>query len=162
MGIIDKISGLLPWRGERRTLSSATDGLALRDDVDRWLQRLLDDPWGLPAMVERGRIPSAEIDETDDEVVVTVEVPGFDRDELDLTITSDGLTVQGEKREETADERRGVYVAERRHGRFIQTVPLPSGVDVDRASARVSNGLLTVRFPRAGDRAGVRRIPIKT
>ena len=163
MGIMDKITGLLPWRGERRQPSAArTDGLALRDDLDRWLRGLIEDPWGFPAAAERGLLPSAEIEETDDEVVVTVEVPGLDRDDLDLTITSGGLTIRGEKAEQKEDRRRGLHVVERRYGSFFRTVPLPPGLDVDRARASVTNGLLTVKFPKAGERSGVRRIPIKT
>jgi HSP20 family protein len=51
-------------------------------------------------------------------------------------------------------------LVERRYGSFVRTVPLPAGVDVDRAQARVANGVLTVRLPRVAARRG--RIPVQT
>ena len=142
-------------------------------------------PWG-PA--GPAWLPAANVHEheTDGEVVVTVEVPGLTPEDLELMITPDGLVIRGEKREmceeEDADVRvtpaglierglrrrsgrapRGdVYVAECRYGSFVRTVPLPPGVDVDRARARIANGVLTVRFPKLAGRAGARRVPIQT
>ena len=99
--------------------------------------------------------------ETDDEVVVTAEVPGLDSDDIDLAITPEGLLIRGEK-EETKEDRRGDWrVAECRYGRFFRVVPLPPGLDLDRADARVRNGVLTLRFPKVkGSRPSARRIPI--
>jgi HSP20 family protein len=159
MGIIDKVSGLLPWRRERhQTAPMRAEVLALRDDLDRFLERLVDDPFAS----ESRWPPSADLHETDDEVVVTTEVPGLDRDDLNLTITPEGLTIRGEKREQKEDKRKDFFVGEYRYGSFVRTVPLPPGLDLDRAEARVKNGVLTVRFPKAGARAGMRRILIKT
>jgi HSP20 family protein len=77
-------------------------------------------------------------------------------------ITPDGLTVRWEKREEREDRGRDRHVVDRRYGTFGRTVPLPPGLGVDRAEARVRNGVLTVRFPKASVRDGRRRIPIRT
>ncbi len=106
MSIMDKVGALLPWRGQRRNLPPTPDeGQALLDDVDRWLQRLVAEPQGLPMPAPFGGGPSVDVRESDDEVVVTVEVPGFARDDLDLVVTPDGLTIRGETREEKADTR---------------------------------------------------------
>jgi HSP20 family protein len=159
MGIFDKVGSLLPWRNERRERHDEQEGaLALRDDFDRWLGRLLDEP----ASGGFGLIPSAEVRETHDTAIVTVEVPGLSRDDLSLTITPEGLVVRGQKREDRQDRRADVYVAERRYGSFVRTIPLPAGLDVDRADARVANGVLTVTFPKVDARPGTRRIAIKT
>jgi HSP20 family protein len=185
MGIIDKVEALLPWRAERREPQppSRPEAVSLRDDLDHWLQRLMEDPW---RAADSGWMPSADLYETDDEVVVTVEVPGLDRGDLDLMITPGGLIVRGEKREvkaerrrdlsitpeglivrrqeregDKADPRRDVYVSECRYGSFVRTVPLPPGVEVDRAEARMANGVLTVRFPKQASRPGTRRIAIE-
>jgi HSP20 family protein len=188
MGLIDKVSELLPWRGERRDPSPPPPrggALSLRDDLDHWLGRLLDEPRGLPALGEPGWMPAANVHETDDDLVVTLEVPGLDPADLDLMLTPGGLIVRGEKHEvweerptgvrvtpeglivrsearNQPDRRRDVYVAECHYGAFVRTVPLPSGIDLDRAEARVTNGVLTVRFPKTTTRAGTRRIPIHT
>ncbi len=154
MGIMDKVGALVPWRAEHRDRPADEDALTLRDDLDRWLQRLFDDPWGSATDVE--------VRETDDELVVTAEVPGLDREDLELTITPGALIIRGEKREEKQDQGKDFYMTEARYGRFVRTVPLPTGLDVDRASARVRHGVLTVKFPKAAAGPGARRIAIKT
>jgi len=163
MGIMDKVGTLLPWRKQHDDEApSRGDALALRGDVDRWLARFLDEapaPWSRAG--ERWG-PSVDLRETDDEVVATVEVPGLDPDDIELSLTPGGLTIRGEKHEEREDRRGDVYVAERRYGSFVRTVPLPPGVDVDRATARVDRGVLTVRFPRSSKRSGTRNVPIQT
>src|SRR5258705_435015 len=163
MGIIDKITALLPRRENRWAGPQArADALALRGDIDRWLQELFEEPRGLRVIPELGWMPDADVEETDHEVVVTVAVPGLDRDELDLSITPRGLTIRGEKRMERKDKRRDAHISEYRYGSFVRTVPLPLGLDVDRAEARVKGGVLTVRFPKTTSSPGTRRIPIKT
>jgi HSP20 family protein len=163
MGIIDKVTALLPWRGERqKSPPPRAEVVALRDDLDRWLQRVLEEAWGFPTIAESRWTPSANVHETNDELVVTAEVPGLDRDDLDLTITPDGLTIRGEKREEREEKRKDYHLVERQYGNFVRTVPLPPGLDLDRAEARVKNGVLTVRFAKTGARPGTRRISVKT
>ena len=162
MGIIDKVGALLPWRRERREQPARAGTLAFRDDLDRWLQRLTEESSGLPAIGELGGLPSVDTRETDDELIVTVQVPGLDRDDLDLRITPVGLVIRGEKREEKEDTRREYRVFETRYGSFVRTIPLPSGLDLDRAEARVARGVLTVRLPKTAGRPGARRVPIKT
>ena len=106
MGIMDKVGALLPWRGERRESAaharrgrwrSATTSTAGCSDC----RRARDSP----RSPRSAWMPSVDVRETDDELVVTVEVPGLDRDDLDLVITPDGLTIRGEKREEKEDTR---------------------------------------------------------
>jgi HSP20 family protein len=155
MGIIDKVTSLLPLRGGRgdgaERSTAAYDALALRDDLDRWVQRFFDEPWGMGADFPIAPLP--DIRETDREVVITLEVPGLDRNDIDLSLTPDGLVVRGERREEQRGEQRVI--------RFVQTVPLPDGLDLDHAEARVERGVLNVRFPKLETaRSNVRRIPV--
>ena len=58
-------------------------------------------------------MPSADVTEADDKLVVTVEVPGLERDDLDLGITPEGLIIRGEKREEREDTRKDYRLLER-------------------------------------------------
>jgi HSP20 family protein len=162
MGIIDKVTALLPARGGQSDRASAAfDALALRDDLDRWVQRFFDEPWGLDVARFPG-VPVPEVRETDKELIVQLEVPGLDREDLDLEIAPNGLTIRGERREEKRDRRNDALVSEVRYGRFVETVPLPPGVDLERAEARVERGVLTVKFPKTESRPGTRRIPVTT
>ena len=162
MGIIDKVAAVLPWRGERHDPARA-DVLALHNDFDRWLEPFFEDTRTLfPEITGFTWTPSADVRETDRELIVTAEVPGLDRDDLDLSITPQGLTIRGEKREEAETRRKDYQFVERRYGSFLRTVPLPPGLDLDRAEARVKRGVLTVKIPKTGAFSTMRRIPIET
>jgi HSP20 family protein len=167
MAIIDKIAdtvtSLLPRRKERTEVPPVgAEVMALRDDLDRWLQRFFDEPWGLPGAGDGRWMPAADVQETDNELIVSVEVPGLDREHLDISLTPEALVIRGEKQEASEDRGRNGYMLERRYGSFVRTVPLPPGIDLDRADARVKRGVLTVRFPRVAGAGGSRRIPVRT
>jgi HSP20 family protein len=169
MSIMDKVAALLPWRRERHDLAARTErvelpergGQALRDDLDRWLERLVEEPLGWRGSTSFAPMPHIEVHESDDEVVVMVEVPGVNRDDLDLTITSEGLVVRGEMRDEREDERRDYRLAQSRYRAFVRAVPLPPGLDLDGAKASLRNGVLTVRFAKVDTRPGMRRVPVR-
>jgi HSP20 family protein len=149
MGIIEKVSALLPAHRvthARDRRPPQTQALALRDEFDRWLQRFFEEPWG--HTVEYPALAHSEVRETGDAVVVSVQVPGFEPSEIDVTVGRRTLTVRGEHKD--GDEVR----------RFLQRVTLPDGVDVDRAEAKVDRGVLTVRFPRAAPASPGRRIQV--
>ena len=155
MGILDKVTSLLPWRARHRGQPAASsDTAVLRDDLDRWLQRLFEEPLRLNTVDRLAWAPSPSVRETDDELIVSVEVPGFDRGDLDLTLTPEGLAIRGERQAEAAGEH--VY------RNFVLTVPLPPGFDLDHAEALVKHGVLTVRFPKTAGATGTRRIPVRT
>jgi HSP20 family protein len=162
MGITDKLAALLPRTGQAERpgdLPARADALALHDDFDRWLQRFLQDPFGAPRGEDGNWTPSVELRETDDAVEVRAELPGLAPEDIELTVSAGGLTIRGERREERKDKKRGSV--EWRHGSFVESVALPPGVDLDRAEARVRNGVLVVRLPRTQARSGARRIPVK-
>ena len=155
MGIMDKVSSLLPGRSrEPSRTSPRPDARALRDDMDRWLARLVQEPWGA--------LGATDVRESDDEIVVTANIPGLDRDDIQIELTPDALVIRGERYEEREDKGDGAFITERGERRFAWTVPLPAGVDRDRAEAHVKNGVLTVRVPKsARGNEGARRIPVK-
>jgi HSP20 family protein len=172
MGVIDKITDkvttLLPSRRGRQDSHDdlppvGAEVLALRDNLDGWLERFFEEPWGFRAIGSFQLMPSASVHETDKEVVVTAELPGLDKADLDLRVTPEGLVIRGEKREEKEDARRDFHISERRYGSFLRTVRLPDGLDTERAEARVDRGVLTVRFPKLeARREAGRRIPVRT
>jgi HSP20 family protein len=160
MGIIDRITSMTPRR--REYLEPRSQAQTFRDEFDRWLQNVSEDWSRMTSRVGSMRwMPATDVHESDRDVIVTVEVPGLEREDLQLTLTPEGLVVRGEKREEKEDRRRGLLMSELHYGSFVRTVPLPSGLDLDAAEAHVQKGVLTVRFPRKEGRANVRRVPIK-
>jgi HSP20 family protein len=160
MGIIDKVSALLPKRSERESGRGDGDVIALRNDFDQWFQRLVDEPWSIVTRGSERWAPSVDVRETPTQVVVTAEVPGLDPEDVDLSVVNGSLVVRGEKRETKEETREDVHVSELRYGSFARSIPLPRGIDLDKAEAKVKKGVLTVTFPKATQSAG--RIPVRT
>ncbi len=105
----------------------------------------------------QGWAPLADVEETEDAYSVEIELPGVKREDIDIQLGDRQLTVSGEVREK---ERTGVLRRRtRRVGHFQYAVTLPADVDPDGVSARLDDGVLTVRVPKSAQ-AKPRRIEI--
>jgi HSP20 family protein len=91
---------------------------------------------------------------------VTMEVPGMDKDDIDVALSADRLTVRGEKRREKEHHGRIVYRLQRSQEAFRRSVVLPCRIEVDQVEATLRRGVLTISLPRAEGARGRRRIPI--
>ncbi|MFM0627016.1 Hsp20/alpha crystallin family protein [Paraburkholderia xenovorans] len=106
--------------------------------------------------------PRIDVTDEGDALRIVVELPGMTRDDVELEVIEDMLIISGDKRFESTSEEQGCYRVERSFGHFQRAVPLPAGIDLDRAEARFENGMLTLRVPKAaGEPAAKRRIEIK-
>jgi HSP20 family protein len=93
--------------------------------------------------------PPVEVAESDGDVIVKMEVPGLEKDQLQLTVAEDRITVRGETRKESEEKRKNYYRQEIRYGAFQRAVPLPVEVDAAKASAELKNGMLKVTLPKS-------------
>ncbi|MGE8163631.1 Hsp20/alpha crystallin family protein [Paraburkholderia sp. NPDC080076] len=106
--------------------------------------------------------PRIDVTDDGDALRIVAELPGMTRDDVELEVIEDMLIISGDKRFESTSEEQGCYRVERSFGHFQRAVPLPAGIDLDRAEARFENGVLTLRVPKAtGEPAARRRIEIK-
>lgn len=105
--------------------------------------------------------PSVDIVDEGKHIRVTAELPGLDREDVDITVQEGLLILRGEKRSETEQEEEGCYRVERYFGHFQRAIPLPPEVDTNGAEAKFDRGVLTIRIPKTGDSGAVRRIAIK-
>ena len=123
------------------------DLLAIQQRLDRYA------PAG-----QGGWTPAVDIQEAPDQYVVTAEVPGMSRDDLDIRVHDGRVTIAGERRERPRPCEQ-YHRVERGHGSFSRTFHLPVPVDGDRVTADLRDGVLTVTCPKADD-AAVRRIQV--
>jgi HSP20 family protein len=130
---------------------------------------MLRDPFGSLAQLDRwfgdfspaAFEPRVDVADRGDAVVITAELPGVDRNDVQIMLEDDYLVISGEKKLERKEEEQGVYRVERAFGSFQRVIPLPDGVDVDRAEARFENGTLTIRLPKVeAARSAGRRLDI--
>jgi HSP20 family protein len=101
-----------------------------------------------------GFAPCVDVFECDGALSVVMEVPGVNPDSLHVSWSNGRLKVSGERRDRRPSGAVAFLCMERAHGRFTRTVALDVPVDVRRAQARVSSGLLTIVLPRLDDRRG--------
>jgi HSP20 family protein len=106
--------------------------------------------------------PRIDVVDDGDGLRITAELPGLDRQDVQIQVEDQALVIRGEKRLESKSEEKGAYRIERAFGSFMRLIPLPDGVDPDRAEAKFDKGVLTIRLPKtAGEKPGTRRIEIK-
>lgn len=121
------------------------------------MRRLFEGSEGLPAFKERvGWMPTVDIAETPEELVMTAELPGMTAKDINVRVENGVLTLYGEKKEtkEEADEKRRFHVFERFYGEFRRTFALPRAVNPDKVTAAFENGVLTIRMPKTAEARG--------
>ena len=106
------------------------------------------------------RAPETDVVETEREIRVQVEMPGLKRENIEVDVENNVLTIRGEKREERTEGQEGRYhLAERRWGTFARSFVLPRDVDADNIQASFEDGVLTVRIPKS-EKARRRKIDV--
>ena len=93
--------------------------------------------------------PRVDVMKHDNELVVRVDLPGMDKNDVKVNIAEDAITIHGERHRSQEEERDGVYRAERNYGSFYRTIALPAGAATDQAKASFKNGVLEIRMPAA-------------
>ena len=107
---------------------------------------------------DEGWSPAVEVSESNGKLRLQAELPGLSPEEVRVEIGDDEIVIQGERRVEHEENRRGVQRTEREYGAFYRTIPLPEGAQVDQAKASFRNGLLEITVPvprRANERHSV-------
>jgi len=117
------------------------------------LQRLFEDYIGeIPEMFSesggRSFIPRTNISETDDAFRLSVELPGMTEDDIDISLTSEGLLIHGERREEHEEEEKGLKYVESSYGRFERLIPITQEVEEDKITANFDKGILRLELPK--------------
>ncbi|MBI2795170.1 MAG: Hsp20/alpha crystallin family protein [Gemmatimonadetes bacterium] len=127
----------------------------LRREIDR----MFDDVFN--GRASGGWAPPVDIRETRESLVFEADLPGLTADDIEVQTEHDLLTIRGQRAQlkETPAEAR-VHVVERVFGRFSRTFQLPQGYDVAKVEAAVTNGVLTIKVPKAAH-AQPRTIPVK-
>lgn len=111
---------------------------------------------------EHKYVPMVDIFETAENFVVEIDLPGFAKGDISLSICCNMLVAEGIKRQEPRSEEVNFICLERHFGRFCRVVEIPPAVDMNRVAAKYENGVLAVVFPKMNDKnAIIRNIPIE-
>ena len=93
-------------------------------------------------------MPSVDVSETADKIVVKAEIPGIDSKDIDISLSGDVLTIKGEKKTEREEKEENYHLVERGYGSFTRSLRLPVGVEADKIEASYKQGILTVTCPK--------------
>lgn len=145
--------------------------LSLFEQMDRWFEdmwgRRFGSPWWpsirwpeirWPEEIEIS--PSVDIFEEKDEVIVKAELPGMTKDDINVNITENTLTISGEKKKEEKVEKKDYYHIERSFGSFSRSFRLPAEVQTEKTKATFKNGVLEIRVPKT-EEAKKKEIKVK-
>ncbi|HEU4344012.1 MAG TPA: Hsp20/alpha crystallin family protein [Candidatus Binatia bacterium] len=103
-----------------------------------WPQRSL----GMPE-------PAVDIYDEKDEFVVKAELPGMSKDDIQVNVTDNVLTIKGEKKKEESKEEKDYYRSERIYGAFMRSLSLPAEINSEKVRATFKDGVLEVRLPKS-------------
>jgi HSP20 family protein len=102
--------------------------------------------------------PRVDVSETDQDVQLTVELPGVEEKDIEVTMAGDQITIKGEKKTESQDSTdeggRIFHRVERTHGAFQRTLTVPYQIDPDQVVADFKDGILTITLPKPADAVG--------
>lgn len=150
---------------ERHPLARKTDLLSL-DDLQHQVGELLESMWEKigrhhQAVSGRAHMPVADLSESDKALEITIDLPGVVEKDIEVLVSENSITVQGEKK--VARERKGwnYYASERVYGSFRRSFSLPPDANSDKTKASFDNGVLTISVPKKpGTRKLEKAVPI--
>lgn len=149
------VHSLTPWK--RKSGLEASGGAnplrSLQSEVDSIFDNFFRGFSFAPAIVDEGGIlaPKLDVAETEKEYQVTLEIPGVEEKDIDVSLSGDVLTIKGEKKAEEKEEGKNWHRVERSYGSFQRSFTLPDGVNSDKIEAGFKNGVLDVRIPKTGE-----------
>jgi HSP20 family protein len=132
----------------------------LRKEMDSLWNRFFPETPFHERYVSHEWLPSIDLKETKDKLVVKAELPGLEAKDVELSLTDDILTIRGEKKAEKEEKDEHHYFVERYAGTFERRVKLPTLVKTDKIDATFDKGVLTVTLPKS-DEAKKKEIKIK-
>ncbi len=132
--------------------------MLMHDQMERNMRQALDDAGMMYS-------PEMDIKQTDKQYFITLDLPGMEKDKIDVQIKEGMLIVSGERRSEKKDNKNNqFYRQERSFGSFMQAIPLPKDAQTDKIDANYKNGVLTViidRLKKEEKKSGPHKIMVK-
>ena len=118
---------------------------AFQQEFDRAFGRL---GRGAASVFSELRFPALDVTEADDALEVTAELPGVNKEDVDISIVNGMLMIKGEKKSEKEDKQENAYMLERSYGAFSRSIPLPFELGTSDVDASFKDGVLKIRIPR--------------
>ena len=135
-----------------------THAISPFEDMERMFDNYFSRGWMRPFHMEwpsfpkmkafEGKIPSVDVIERDNEVVVKAELPGVDKKDIDISVTTNTVTIKGSTSHEEKEEKGNYYRCEMSRGSYSRTLSLPADVDEEKTKAKFKDGILELTLPK--------------
>jgi HSP20 family protein len=139
------------WRplGSAERWDPYTNLMGIQGEVNRLFDTFFGRPGATGTQPMRAWLPAVDMQETKDDLVLKVEVPGMREKDVSVSITGDLLTVKGERRWEDQSKDQKYLHVERAYGQFERMIQLPMAVQADKVKAAYRDGVLEITLPKA-------------
>lgn len=128
------------------------DLMILRDRMNRLFEDLVTSPrFEDTEIMQSTWSPAVDIYETENELVLTAELPGIDEKDVEIKIEDNTLSIKGERKFEKETKEENYHRIERAYGSFFRSFSLPHYVDQEKISAEFENGLLKIHMPKKAE-----------
>ncbi|MEA1993965.1 MAG: Hsp20/alpha crystallin family protein [Euryarchaeota archaeon] len=135
----------------------------MQKEMDRMFGDLCTKP-SLPSREIRPanyREPLLDVVDKGNELLVQVELPGVNRNDIELNLDDDSLTIKTSKKNVVTEEKEGYFYQERDYAGYYRTVPLPMRVNTEDVKAKYNNGILEITLPKISDEVSKKKIEIE-
>ncbi len=151
-----------PWDNDYFYEYDWWDPSEVRTRLQQQMDRLFESTFGhnfsrsssnTAASEESFFIPDVDVSETEEAYLIRLDLPGMDKDRIEVNVVDNILTIKGERQAQKEDKEEGeegiyYYRKERSFGAFERSIPLPTNVSADEINAQYENGVLTVTLPK--------------
>lgn len=117
-------------------------------EMRRWQEKMGKITEAMPLAYGSVKKPSSDVVETDDEIIITMEMPGVSKEDIDISLTCDELSVSAKKPAEPEGEAECVHKRERSYDMFKRMIRLPCAVKNEQAKASLCKGILKISLPK--------------
>jgi HSP20 family protein len=140
---------IIPWRPKQMWWDPFRDLESIQNEMNRMFDSSLV-KWGDrdTSLLEGAWSPAVDIYDSKDTVMVKADIPGMSKDDIDVSVHNDILTIKGEKNHEKEIKEKDFVRTERFYGSFQRAIRLPAGIDAAKVGANYKNGVLEIILPK--------------
>ena len=151
------MKSLIPWKKQKREMAN------LRNHFDNWMDRFFNEPvFSVPELFsDESWYPNVDVSEGKRDIIVKAEIPGVDKEGIDISLDGRLLTIRGEKKHEQEESNEHYHRVESSFGIFKRVIELPADIEKNEVDAKYKNGVLKIRLRKAKS-ADTKKIEIKT
>jgi len=121
---------------------------SLFDDMDNMISNVFEKDWNFPVQSKSNWSPAVDVNESDSSFMLTADIPGLTKKEVNVNVSNNVLSISGERKIEDEKESDNFHYRERLYGSFSRTFNLPETVKEEDISASFKNGILSITLPK--------------